>query len=622
MELDKAIETIKQRVDIVEVVSKYVKLKKIGRNYRGLCPFHAEKTPSFFVNPYLGIYKCFGCQAAGDVIKFVQEIEKIPFIEALDRLAKEAGITIERSKQNTAVTRYKKQLLDSLNKFSKAFELALYSPQAKHALNYLTNQRKLNKETIKTFRIGYAPLDKDFIPSIAQKLKITDQQLLDLGLINQEHKPKFVNRIMFPIFDITGKIVGFSGRTLSKNPNVAKYLNSPESPVFHKRQLLYSLYHSKRFISQQGLVILTEGQIDAITSYQKDIKNVVAPLGTALTETQLSILKKLTKKVAFAYDNDTAGQTALLRSSALALMQDMIPLKLNIPQKYKDLDEFLREQQDSINILEYTQDLFEFLFNTLQSLQKTDYAEFESQLDTTLTLISLSNKIRQKALLKQLSNLLDISTKTLTQRLDTIKNDPYYKNSITSLTQIPQKIETKTTIEPQETKDPQLLLNVLTGIILQIPIMWLKVPLVNQLLLLAKDTNQPAFSVLNSIHQFWTNHIKKIQKQNPPTEILNFKTWFDKTYGDTFKTEVRNIINQDPIIKDYITELMTLPYFDNYLANKDTVKDITLLTYRLLKPYLSQQLKLALEQENSIKAKNIHKKLQELEEINNKTLNS
>ncbi|MGD9580009.1 MAG: DNA primase [Vampirovibrionia bacterium] len=308
-----AIEEIRARTDIVEVISEYVALKKAGRNWTGLCPFHNEKTPSFMVNREKNIFKCFGCGAGGDALSFLQQIQKKSFSEIVADLAEKYGIKINYSNQNIEL---KTQILE-LNKLAaKYFTDNLFNSETgKHAKTYL-NDRGISDETIFQFNLGYAPNGWDNIINLLLGSNISKELMVQAGLATKKESTdryydRFRDRIIIPIHNERGQIIAFGGRSLTEE-NTPKYLNSPETPIFFKGKNIYSLYQAKEAIQKEDSVILVEGYFDAITAHANGITNVVATLGTALTSDQLRLLGKYTesKRIFIAFDADLAGGSA------------------------------------------------------------------------------------------------------------------------------------------------------------------------------------------------------------------------------------------------------------------------------------------------------------------------
>lgn len=340
MDQNNQIEEIKNRLDIVQVVGKYVQLKQAGKNFSGLCPFHKEKTPSFIVSPDIQRYKCFGCGETGDIFNFVQKIENIDFVEALEKLAKEAGVDLKRFEKDS---KYKR--LEDINYLSTKY----FYNQLKVstiAMKYV-KERGFSAESIKNFGIGYTPKYPKLLDYIQKNTKYSKQELLQSGLFVEKEgkiREKFRDRIMFPIRSSNGKVIAFSGRVLPGNDWGPKYMNSPETPLFHKKDNLFGQYESRQEIRKQDLAILCEGQTDVISAHQAGIKNIVAPLGTGITKEQIEKLSKLTKNFLFFFDSDSAGFKAVVRAFELSSELGVYPYAAT-PSPYKDIDELLQKDK-------------------------------------------------------------------------------------------------------------------------------------------------------------------------------------------------------------------------------------------------------------------------------------
>ncbi len=306
-----SIENLKSRLDVVDVVGSYIELKKSGANFKGLCPFHGENTPSFVVSPAKQIYHCFGCGAGGDAIKFVMEYEKLNYPEAIEKLAAQYNIRLRYTGGEKHEPKEKK-ILESLNLF---FRKNLdHHPQAKA---YLT-ERGIYESSIEKFEIGYAPESYKTLDFLRKK-RVSYGDAKNFGIVaegeNGRPYARFSQRITFPIFTPGGRIVGFGGRTISGHP--AKYINSPQSAIFDKSRLLYGYHKAKTTIFQKGEVIVTEGYLDVIMLHQAGFTNAVATLGTALTEAHIPILRKGDPRVILAYDGDKAGVEAAFKAASL-----------------------------------------------------------------------------------------------------------------------------------------------------------------------------------------------------------------------------------------------------------------------------------------------------------------
>ncbi len=345
-------ERVKQQADIVRVVGEYVQLKKAGQNFRGLCPFHSEKTPSFNVHATKQIYHCFGCGKGGDVFNFVMEMEKCAFPEAIRIVAEKCGIAIPRPKERSPEERKENQQRSALVEMHREAQVFFVeqiegTAEGKLARAYLED-RALDKDAIAGFGIGYAPSGGDVLLRFL-KAKYPEKLLAESGLVSRDQSgrlfDRFRRRITFPISNESGKIVAFGCRALGDDQ--PKYLNSPETPIYSKSNVLYHLDRAKDAMRRQDFAVLVEGYMDAIAVARAGISNVVASCGTSLAEPQIKLLRRFTKRVVVNYDPDTAGQAATERSLALLLEQDFDVRVLALPaigDKKADPDLFIREK--------------------------------------------------------------------------------------------------------------------------------------------------------------------------------------------------------------------------------------------------------------------------------------
>jgi DNA primase len=341
-------EKVKQQADIVRVIGEYVRLKKTGQNFTGLCPFHQEKTPSFAVHPVRQIYHCFGCGAGGDVFKFVMELDKCAFPEAVRTVAEKCGIPIPRPRERSPEERRENQqrtALVEMHREAAAFFARQLQQSAggKVATAYLED-RGLNREALTRFGLGFAPSSGD---ALLRHLKSKyPEKLLEIsGLFSRDHSgrlyDRFRRRIMFPIANEAGKVIAFGGR--ATGDEMPKYMNSPETPIYSKSNVLYHLDRAKEALRQNDFAILVEGYMDAIAVARAGIANVVASCGTSLAEPQIKLLGRFTRRMVVNYDPDTAGQAATERSLALLLEKEFDVRVLALPGG-ADPDKFLKEQ--------------------------------------------------------------------------------------------------------------------------------------------------------------------------------------------------------------------------------------------------------------------------------------
>lgn len=319
---DNQVDEVKQKIDITEVIGERVVLKRAGRNLKGLCPFHGEKTPSFFVSPEMQMYKCFGCGAAGDVFSFLEAYEGMTFPEALEAAAKKAGVVLTKSYQNSE-DRQRTRLLEAIHLAGEMYHYLLTKHRAgSKALAYL-KERGVSKETINTYRLGYAPDQWRALSDFLLKKKgYTEKELVLAGLAVKHPTgriyDRFRGRVMFPQMRANGTEVGLAGRLLGQNEKEAKYINSPETQLYHKSEVLYGLYQARGAIKKANRAVVVEGEFDVLSSVQAFVPETVAIKGSALTREQAILLKRLTNNVILALDADAAGQEAMVRAIEVA----------------------------------------------------------------------------------------------------------------------------------------------------------------------------------------------------------------------------------------------------------------------------------------------------------------
>ena len=341
-------EEIRETADIVEIVGDYVKLKKSGSGFSGLCPFHSEKTPSFHVTPKLGIYKCFGCGESGDVFSFVMQMEGISFPESLRTLAERYGIDLpdEAVEGDDMISGKREGVLHAL-KFAGLFfyRNLLESEEALAARNYL-EKRGYGKDIWRSFGIGYAPGHSGLLKA-AKKEGLAEEYLVEADLIKPSnrgdgHFDTFRDRLMFPIFNPAGRVIAFAGRILNEDKKSAKYINSSQTIVYNKSEVVYGVNFAKNEIRKEEEVILVEGYTDVITMNQFGVKNVVASSGTSLTSSQINLLMRYGKRIVMIYDADNAGQSAMVRGMDIALEQGMNVQLMELPEG-EDPDSFVKQ---------------------------------------------------------------------------------------------------------------------------------------------------------------------------------------------------------------------------------------------------------------------------------------
>lgn len=364
------VDDIKSRLSIEEVVSQYVQLKKAGRNFKGLCPFHSEKTPSFVVSPEKQICHCFGCNKGGDIFVVIQELEGVSFVEAMKILADRAGVKLDNEKVQKKVGKSEK------DEYYRAHELAadffqkelFETENGKKVLDYLY-RRGLKDEVIKQFKLGFAPDEYDALYPELLKQGLSKEVLLRSGLVSAKNigsdqvYDKYRARLIFPIFDSMGKICGFGGRAL-KHDQAPKYLNSSENPIYNKSKILYGLHQSRAAIKGKDQIVVVEGYFDYLLPYQAGIQNIVATCGTALSNEHVKVIKRLTTNVVCCFDTDNAGFEATKRAYFL-FQNEGIPIKIVRGIDQKDPADFVRDNGDLKALIDMAPDFVSFLLEKL-----------------------------------------------------------------------------------------------------------------------------------------------------------------------------------------------------------------------------------------------------------------
>jgi DNA primase len=340
------IDEIRAASDVVDVISTYVRLKKRGKDYLGICPFHQEKTPSFSVSPQKQLFYCFGCHRGGDVVKFVMEYEKSSYVEALEQLAERAGITITRTEEAYEAANEMEKLYSVMSFAARLFFHNLTkTTEGEFALNYF-RERGFTNQTMTTFGLGYALRGWDTLLKKAQEEGIGAEQLEKVGLVRRRddggNYDTFRGRAMFPIFNTNGRVIAFGARKLYEDDNLGKYINSSETPIYHKSKVLYGLSQAKDAIRERDFAVLVEGYADLISVFQAGTKNIVASSGTALTPEQIQLVARYTKNITLVYDADSAGANAMMRGVDLILEGGLDVRIVRLPEG-EDPDSFVQK---------------------------------------------------------------------------------------------------------------------------------------------------------------------------------------------------------------------------------------------------------------------------------------
>ncbi len=428
---EETIEAIRAAVDIVEVVGEYVSLRRRGANWFGLCPFHEEKTPSFSVNPRLGIFKCFGCGVGGDVFAFIQQIEGVNFAEAVHMLAERAGIPIPESEAETDDPR--PALYHALRFAARFYFEQLSHPETGRAARAYLKHRGIQPESVRRFGLGYAPDAWEALLQAATAAGIRPEVLEEAGLILPRRErggyyDRFRHRLMFPIFSHTGRVVGFGGRLLASNSEQPKYINTPETPVYHKGRILYGLYQARQALREQAEAILVEGYTDVITLHQAGITHAVATGGTALTPDQARLLARYVRRVVLLYDADTAGQQATLRSIELFLERGLSVYVVPLPPG-EDPDSFVRAQGArafQAYLQRHRRDFVTFYYERAQQLGQLDSPEGEAEVARTIVkaIGRLPDPLLREPYVRRAADLLRIEPVRLLEILEAQTSSP------------------------------------------------------------------------------------------------------------------------------------------------------------------------------------------------------
>ncbi len=388
------IDELVARNPIEDVVGQYVSLKRSGANLFGLCPFHGEKTASFSVSPDKGICYCFGCHKGGGVINFMMELEGLSYPDAVRSLAKRVGMEVPEDEQYQSRYRAQERLWALHKDAARFYHTQLYAPVGQNALNYALG-RGMTKGILTTFGVGYAPDTWDSLVKAMKAKGYTEQELKDSGLVSVSQKngnifDRFRDRLMFPVIDVRGNVIAFSGRTLKKDDDVAKYLNSPETIIFNKRKNIFGLNLAKK--TKENCLILVEGNVDVVALHQYGFDNAVASLGTSLTEEQAALITRYVEQVILLYDSDKAGQNATARAIPI-LEKAGLRVKVLHVQDAKDPDEFLKKfgadrfkllLEESANRVEYQLNAIRQKYDLRVDDQKIRYVSEAAELISTL----------------------------------------------------------------------------------------------------------------------------------------------------------------------------------------------------------------------------------------------
>jgi len=440
------VEQVKQRLSILDVVSSYVKLERAGQNMRAKCPFHAERTPSFFVSPERGTYHCFGCDKGGDIFSFVQDIEGIDFKGALKILAERAGVPLRYSKREKGDDR------DRLHEIMEAAAIFYASRLTKEAHEYL-QKRGLSENTIGAFRLGYAGDGWGDACDYLQARKFSEKELLDAGISKRGERgiaDKFRNRIMFPIADSAGRIIAFSGRTFGEkaHPDAPKYLNSPETTLFKKSHILYGFDRAKHAMRKHNFAILVEGQMDLLLSHETGFANTIAVSGTACTEEHARLLKRMTDNLVIALDADEAGVKAAGRAARVALREGLHVKVAALPRGSDPADMIAGKGKDAWRaIVRDSKDVITFFLNAIEERAK-DAERFRRSVESAVLpfLNDVRSPLEREHYMREIAGRLHVSESAVAEATARLPRESAMENFSTNTSgvhvrQLPKRAE-------------------------------------------------------------------------------------------------------------------------------------------------------------------------------------
>ena len=442
-------EEVRARLSIEDVIGEYVELKRAGRNLKGLSPFTEERTPSFVVSPDKQIWHDFSSGKGGDLFSFVMQVEGMDFRQALEHLARKAGVELQQfSGGDGRVAKRKERARQALDLAARYFQQVLVKSPT--ALNYVVKKRGLSRNTIEEFVIGFAPEGRSTLVDVLKKRNFTDQELKDAGLVNQYGGDLFRGRMVVALSDPSGGVVGFTGRIIVDDPKAPKYLNTPQTLLFDKSRHVFGLFQAKESIRQQNCAVIVEGNLDVVSSHQAGVKNVVATAGTAMTEYNLRALSRLAERIKLAFDGDKAGLAATERAIEIAQRVGVEVEVVTLPGNAKDPDELI--QQDVKlwqQAIDSSQPAVEWVIYQYQNREDLSTAEGKRRFTTaSLQLIGgLQDPVEREHYMEILGSIAGVSLSAIEQKLTSTKVDEKPKRS----TRIEKRPPTPVTTEQEET---------------------------------------------------------------------------------------------------------------------------------------------------------------------------
>lgn len=414
------LEEIRNRCDVVDIISEYVHLKPAGKGFKGLCPFHEEKTPSFMVSPEKQLFHCFGCGEGGNVFNFLMKYEKLSFFEAVKMLAQKSGVPLPVDEEKENILHKKKERLYKLNNLVANYyrECLFRTNQGKKVINYF-KKRGFNDTSVEKYKLGYAPSGWDVLSNFLKKKEYSYEELIRAGLtkkskIEGKYIDYFRDRIIFPIFNLSGRVIGFGGRVL--DDSLPKYINSPETLVYNKGSNLYSLNFAKEDIRKKNYIIIVEGYTDVLITQQYGFNNIAASLGTALTTKQIDLIKRFADTVLIAFDSDSAGNMATLRSLDLLVKAGLEVKVIALPQGYDPADFLIKKGKETFqNLIDRSLSLIDYKLQLLYSKYSIKIIEGKVKVVKEIlpTLSVIGNEVELRAQTKKISEELKLSEEAI-----------------------------------------------------------------------------------------------------------------------------------------------------------------------------------------------------------------
>lgn len=414
-------EEVRARLNIEDVIGEYVQLKRAGRNFKGLSPFSGEKTASFFVSPDKHIWHDFSSSKGGDIFSFIMEVEGLDFRQALELLARRAGVDLSlyQNSGSQELAKKKKRLLEANQLAARYFQQNLI--RNKHALTYVFEKRKLNKQVVQDFGIGYAPDSGDALVTALRKNGFSSGELKDAGLTNRFGGDLFRGRMMVPLMDASGQVIGFTGRIIVDEPSAPKYLNTPQTLIYDKSRHVFGLSQAKEAIRKNDYAVVVEGNLDVVSSHQADVRAVVASAGTAMTESHLRALSRLSSNIRLSFDGDKAGLAATERAIPIAQTVGVELSIVTLPSSAKDPDELIQQDpklwQQAIDTAEPVVD---WVIKQFAAREDLATAAGKRQFTTAATTVirALKDPVEQDHYLAQIASMTDTTREALTKKLE------------------------------------------------------------------------------------------------------------------------------------------------------------------------------------------------------------